>query len=48
MIQIIYHIIVIYLTLHLVWFIIREKKFWNQLGAAIVLVVFLLRLLLIK
>jgi hypothetical protein len=48
MIQIIYHIIVIYLTLHLVWFIIHEKKFWNQLGAAMVLVMFLLRLLLIK
>lgn len=48
MIQIIYHIIVFYLTLHVIWFIIREKKFWNQLSGAIVLVILLLRLLLIK
>lgn len=48
MIQIIYHIIVFYLTLHLIWFIIREKKFWSQLSGAIVLVILLLRLLLIK
>ncbi len=48
MIQIIYHFIVLYLTIHLIWFIIREKKFWNQLSGVIVLVMFLLRLLLIK
>ena len=48
MIQIIYHIIVFYLTIHLIWFIIREKKFWSQLGGVIVLIMFLLRLLLIK
>jgi hypothetical protein len=36
------------MTMHLVWFIIREKKFWNQLSGVIVLIVFLLRVLLIK
>jgi hypothetical protein len=46
--QIIYHIIVLYLTIHLIWFIIREKKFWDQLSGMIVLIMFLLRLLLIK
>jgi hypothetical protein len=48
MMQIIYHIIVIYLTLHLIWFIIHEKKIWDQLSGVIVLIMFLLRLLLIK
>ncbi len=48
MIQILYHLIVLYMTTHLIWFIIREKKFWNQLSGVIVLIVFLLRVLLIK
>ena len=48
MIQIIYHLIVFYLTIHLVWFIIREKKFWDRLGGVMVLIVFFLRLFLIK
>lgn len=48
MIQIIYQIIVLYLTLNFIWFLFREKKFWNQVSVAIVLVMFLLRLLLIK
>lgn len=48
MIQILYHLFVLYATIHLIWFVIREKKFWNQLGGTIVLIMFLLRLLLIK
>lgn len=48
MIQIIYHLIVLYLAIHLIWFVTREKKFWNQLSGVIVLIMFLLRLLLIK
>jgi len=48
MIQTVYHIIVLYLTIHIIWFIIREKKFWDQLSGMIVLVMFLLRLFLIK
>jgi hypothetical protein len=46
--QIIYHIIVLYLTIHLIWFIIREKKFQDQVSGMIVLIMFLLRLFLIK
>jgi hypothetical protein len=46
--QIIYHLIVIYLTLHFIWYLFREKNFWNQVSTAIVLVMFLLRLFLIK
>ena len=48
MVQILYHVIIFYLTLHLVWFVIRERKLQNQLGGVLVLVIFLLRLLLIK
>ena len=48
MIQIVYHIIVFYLTIHLIWFVIREKKIRDQASGVIVLILFLLRLLLIK
>ncbi len=43
-----YHFIVLYLSLHLVWYLLRQKRFWNQVGAALVLTLFLLRLFLIK
>lgn len=46
--QIIYHFIIIYLTINFIWYLLREKKFWNQVSAAIVLIMFLLRLFLIK
>lgn len=48
MMQILYRGLVFYLTAHLVWFIIREKKFWDQLSGVLVLILFLLRLFLIK
>lgn len=48
MIQLIYHLIVLYLTIHFIWYLLRERKFWNQVSAGIVLILFLLRLFLIK
>jgi hypothetical protein len=39
---------VLYLTIHLLWFIFRQKKFWPQISAGIVLTLFLLRLFMIK
>lgn len=48
MIKIIYHLIVLFLTLNLIWYLFREKQFWSQLSIAIVLIMFLLRLFLIK
>ncbi len=48
MTQIIYHIVVFFLAIQLGWYILREKKFWNQLGAATVLVILLLRLFSVK
>ncbi|MBN1272817.1 MAG: hypothetical protein JXB26_11170 [Candidatus Aminicenantes bacterium] len=46
--KILYQIIVAYLTIHLVVVLFREKKIWGQVSTAIVLVLFLLRLFLIK
>jgi len=44
----IYHLLVFYLTAHILWSLFREKKFWKQTGTALVLILFLLRLFLIQ
>lgn len=44
----VYQLIVLYFTLQLLWYLFREKKFWSQASAVIVLVMFLLRLFWIK
>jgi hypothetical protein len=46
--QIIYQLLVLYLTLNFIYYLFREKKFWNQVNTVLVLVLFLLRLFLIK
>lgn len=46
--KILYQLIVLFLSIHLIWYLFREKKFWNQVGAAIVLILFLLRLVMLK
>jgi len=46
--RIFYHLIVLYFSLHLLWFLLRQKRAWDQLAAALVLVLFLLRLFWIK
>jgi hypothetical protein len=43
-----YHLIILYLTLNLVWYLFRERKFWSQASAVLVLILFILRLFLIK
>lgn len=43
-----YHLIVLYLTLNLVWYLFRERKFWSQASVVLVLILFILRLFLIK
>jgi hypothetical protein len=48
MIKILYHLIVLFLTINLIWYLFREKQFWAQVSTAIVLIMFILRLLLIK
>lgn len=46
--KILYHLIVLFLSVNLVWYLFREKKFWSQVSTAIVLIMFLLRLFLVK
>jgi len=46
--KIVYQLIVLFLSIHLVWYLFRERKFWDQVGTGILLILFLLRLLLIK
>lgn|GEM_PF-913536 len=48
MLRIIYHSVVLYLSLHLLWNLLREKKPLIQAGTALVLVLFVLRLILLK
>jgi hypothetical protein len=48
MITIIYHLIVAYLTVSFIIYLFREKKFWAQVSTTLVLIMFLLRLFLIK
>jgi len=46
--EIIYRLIVLYFVAHILFYIFGRKKVWDQLGAVVVLVLFALRLLLIK
>ena len=46
--RILYHLIVLYTTIQLVWYLFREKNFWKQASLVLVLVLFLLRLFLIE
>jgi hypothetical protein len=46
--HILYHLIVIYLTLHLVIYLFREKRAVWQISTMLVLILFLLRCFLIK
>ncbi len=46
--NILYRLIVLFLTIHLVFYLFREKKFWAQVSATIIIVLFLLRLFLVK
>jgi hypothetical protein len=48
MIRLFYNLIVLYLSLHHIGYVFRQKKPWEQAGAALVLTLFLLRLFLVK
>jgi hypothetical protein len=47
-IRLFYHFIVLYFSLHLLWYLIRQKKLGTQAAAALVLTLFILRLFLVK
>jgi uncharacterized membrane protein YcaP (DUF421 family) len=46
--EIVYRLIVLYFVVHIVLDLFGRKKVRDQVGAAVVLVIFVLRLLLIK
>jgi hypothetical protein len=46
--RLVYQIIVLYLTACLTVYLFREKKVASQVGAGLILIMFLLRLLLVK
>lgn len=48
MITVIYRIIVVYITLMIIYDIWEEVDYWKQLTAAIVIIPFILRILMIK
>jgi hypothetical protein len=48
MIRIFYELIVLYVSLHLTWYLFRQRKFWNQASAVLILTLFVLRLFGIK
>lgn len=48
MMKSIYLLIVLYVTIHLVWALFRERSFWKQASIVLVLVLFGLRLFLIQ
>ncbi len=45
---ILYQLIVLYLTIHFIWYLFREKRFWFQVSTILVLIMFILRLFLVK
>jgi uncharacterized membrane protein YcaP (DUF421 family) len=46
--EVVYRLIVLYFVAHIVLYVFGRKKVRDQLGAVVVLVLFVLRLLLIK
>ena len=46
--EVVYRLIVLYFVVHILFYIFGRKKVGDQLGAVVVLVLFVLRLLLVK
>jgi len=46
--EVVYRLIVLYFIIHFLFYILGRKKLGDQLGAVVVLVLFVLRLLLVK
>ena len=43
-----YLALVLYATVHVIWYLFEEREFWKQASAVLVLIIFILRLFLIK
>ena len=48
MIQVVYYLIITYFAAAFVVYLFRERKFWAQASTALLLIMFILRLLLVK
>ncbi len=48
MLRFLYLLMVLYWSLHMIGYLFRQKKLWNQASLVLVFVLFLLRLLSIK
>ncbi len=46
--DLLYRLIVLFFAVFIAHYVLREEKAWNQAGAVVVLVLFVLRLLMIK
>jgi uncharacterized membrane protein YcaP (DUF421 family) len=46
--EVVYRLIVLYFAVHIVLYVFGRKKVRDQIGAVVVLVLFVLRLLLVK
>jgi hypothetical protein len=44
----VYYLIVLYLTAHFIFYLFREKNFWKRVSVALILILFILRLFLVK
>jgi hypothetical protein len=47
-VDVLYRVIVLFFAIFIARYVYREKNLWNQAGAMVVLVLFVLRLLMIK
>jgi hypothetical protein len=43
-----YQFIVLYMAIHFIWYLFHERNLWGKVSAVLILILFLLRLFLIK
>jgi hypothetical protein len=46
--ELVYRLIVLFFAIHIGWYLFRERSVWNQAGGVLLLVLFVLRLLMVK
>lgn len=46
--ELVYRLIVLFFAIHIGWYLFRERSVWKQAGGVLLLVLFVLRLLMVK
>jgi len=46
--DLVYRLIVLFFSIHIGWYLFRERNTWNQAAAVLLLVLFVLRLVMVK